>query len=171
MEKKRRLRRRTTNDSGTFLVRANPALIETLKHFAARHNRSAAEAARAAIEIYIVMAMLDALDHDPSFVAEIRAADPGLDITAFREMANNDLARLKGEAFPRPTAYHQLAPLLVADRHKAGEPIEQAFVIERAPSRSPEQIFAMEQPARSSEKQAPEGRPLPTGQSGGAGGT
>lgn len=101
------------NESGAFLIRADPLLIETLKHFAARHNRSAAEAARAALEIYIVMAMLDALDNDAEFVAEIRAG--GISVAAFREMAEADLARLRGHAFPRPTAYQQIATLVARD--------------------------------------------------------
>lgn len=101
--------KRPTAKESTFLIRAEPALIENLQHFAARRGCSAAELTRTAIQIHLVSSMLHALDHDEEFVAELRAGKPDVDLDAFRAEAEEDLERLRAHAFPRATALQQLA--------------------------------------------------------------
>ena len=93
----------------TFLFRCEPGLVETLAHFAVRHGCSSAELARTAIRIHLVTSMLHALDHDEGFLTELLAGRPDVDVDAFRFEAEQDLERLRAQAFPRPTALQQVA--------------------------------------------------------------
>jgi predicted DNA-binding protein len=104
-------RPRTTDQQ--FVIRAPTAMIETLKQFAARRNRSAAEVARNAIDIHLFESMLDLIENDRTFARALRQR--GVDVAELRRDTRQSLARLRASAFGHPVPYSRFEPATLAE--------------------------------------------------------
>jgi hypothetical protein len=104
-------RPRTTDQQ--FVIRAPRTMIETLKQFAGRRNRSAAEVARNAIDIHLFESMLDLIENDRAFAKELRQR--GVDIAELRRDTRQSLSRLRAAAFGHPVPYDRFPPATLAE--------------------------------------------------------
>jgi hypothetical protein len=105
-----------------FYVGLRPQAMEMLRHFAARHGRDPnhiQDEVRAALDLYIAEATLDALD-DPDFVAQIAEHREDFDAAEVRTQAERDVHDAREHAFGRKRrpAFEEIAPALTRRRKR-----------------------------------------------------
>lgn len=91
-----------------YHLRFSEKTWRVVRLLAEHHGRSVNVELGAALDFYVVLAMIDACS-DPGFVEGVKAAEPDFNPDEFRAMLEGDLEVVRDRAFNKPQALAEAA--------------------------------------------------------------